>query len=211
MAACNTWQLPEKPKRQNGDVAGPAKCDPGRSTKHLCFTPLGHHAASVCFWVKTNVVLLVEEILHQLFIGFHTSQVVQDFSHQQYEVYNIFKALFFGGVHGGVPFWCLWELISKNQWLRWPYLGHPSFLGWNTWRCSQKSWKNTIVWRNSEKSSHVKSSPQKTHLESNLPKKNVYWIQQIGLVGKSLESPFILYTLSPIEFGGNDTMSLTQS
>lgn len=47
-AACFS-ELPEKPKRQNGDVAGPTKCDPGRSTKHLCFTPLGHHAASVFF------------------------------------------------------------------------------------------------------------------------------------------------------------------
>ena len=24
----------------SGDFAGPTKCDPGRSTKHLCFTPL---------------------------------------------------------------------------------------------------------------------------------------------------------------------------
>ena len=43
--------------------------------------------------------------------------------------------------------------------------------------------KNTIVRRNSEKSSHVKSSQTKTHLESNLPPpKKSHWIQQIGLV-----------------------------
>ena len=44
--------------------------------------------------------------------------MVQDFSHQQYEVYNIFKALSGGGgALGGGTFWCTWELISKiNDW-----------------------------------------------------------------------------------------------
>lgn len=71
MAACIHLTASSKAEiAQNGNVAGPTKCDPGRSTKHLCFTPLA--MLLQYFLVKTNVVL--------------------------YEVYNIFKALSPGGV-----------------------------------------------------------------------------------------------------------------
>ena len=50
------------------------------------------------------VILLMEEIMHQLmvvdiqdFMGFYTSQMVQDFFHQQYLINHDQIYVFFGG------------------------------------------------------------------------------------------------------------------